>query len=378
MTVVRAGMTDSKVKRINLSSTKLQNASMKGNFMKKLILALSLISLGCSTAGQANDRLNVAAPCFSGGYTACIGGVYIRPSVPALDYVVFIPDFADPGFGRTLRSVNPDYEWGLTASASYLLPCTGNDLVFSFASFSRTTFDDSSHLADGNELIAIITDFDATQFSAPGVASDVSANAKAHFNYQTYDLTMGQHLLVGCKTHFRIYGGLRYINLNQRFYANYSHILSIIGVGTSQELVLTSQKTDFKGIGPRLGIYSCYELGCGFGIVGDLGAGLLVGESDSHFSQSATFLDGTFATSRFNNPDIDKVVANLTGRLALAYIRPINDCISYKIEAGYLVDHYYDTAYRYSSASTTLLGNATNQCFDTSFDGPYISLVVKV
>lgn len=351
---------------------------MKGNFMKKLILALSIISAGLFSSIQANDKLNVTVPCFAGGYTACLGGLYIRPSVPALDYVIFIPDFTDPGFHRTVRSVNPDYEWGLTASASYLLPGTGSDLVFTFASFSRTTFDDSSHLADGNELVAMLTDFDATQFTVPGVTSNVSANAKAHFNYQTYDLTLGQHLLVGCKTHFRIYGGVRYINLNQRLNANYFHELSIFGVGSSEELFLTSQRTNFKGIGPRLGIYSCYELGCGFGIVGDLATSLLIGESDSHFSQFATFLDGTTATIRFNNPDVDKIVANLTGRLGLAYIHPLNAYISYKIEAGYLVEHYYDTVYRYSAASTTLLGHATDQCFDTSFDGPYISVVVKI
>lgn len=351
---------------------------MKGNFMKKLILALSIISVSLSTPSQANDKFNVSAPYFSGGYTACIGGIYLRPSVPALDYVVFIPDFTDPGFQRTVRSVNPDYEWGFTASASYLLPCTGNDLVFTFSTFSRNSFDDSSHLADGNELIATLTDFDATQFTVPGVTSDVSANAKAHFNYQTYDLTMGQHVLVGCNTQLRIYGGLRYLNLNQRLNANYFHELSIFGVGTSQEFFLTSQRTNFKGIGPRLGIYSCYELGCGFGIVGDLAASLLAGESDSHFSQFATFLDGTSATTRYNNLDVDKVVANLTGRLGLAFIQPLNACISYKIEAGYLVEHYYDAVYRYSSVSTTFLGNATDQCFDTSFDGPYLSLVIKV
>lgn len=345
--------------------------------MKNLALGFGIFCISiCSV--NANTRVDVYAPCFAGGYSVGLAGIYIRPSLPALDYAVYIPDFTDPGFQRIARSLNPDYDWGWQAQARYFLRSTGNDVLLSLSTFSRNTHDDLVNLPDGTQIIGTLTaDFDATQFAIPGVTSDVRVHARAKFEYQTVDLNIGQHLNVGCRTTLRFNAGLRYVNLEHKLDADYFHALTIFGLPTDVESFLTSQHSDFRGIGPRIGLTGGYQLGCGFFVVGETATALLVGDADNHYSQIATFFDDTTVTSHYDFPDDGRVVANLTARLALAYARPINQCLQYKIEAGYLVEHYYNTVYRLSATSLELEGR-TNRLFDTSFDGPYLSLEIKI
>lgn len=264
---------------------------------------------------------------------------------------------------------------------------------------------------------------------------------KTTLENHTWDLNVGQSINVGCNTRVHWYGGLRYSNLDGKFdraqqttfigqglpfvITAPGEIITTTGfpiTGTTAlfaglGVIVTDylhEKSKFDGIGPRFGLDIDYRVGCsGLGLVADISTSLLVGEIESSFSedvtlagqftnvntgtglvvtvpgvgpvgvvippQTANFTSDTGPLS-FTHPDQTRVVPNIDGKLGVDWSLQFCNCsrTQLRLEAGYMISHYFDAIDRSSPVGFGEPGFGRRQTFDLNFEGPYVSAQVKL
>lgn len=185
---------------------------------------------------------------------------------------------------------------------------------------------------------------------------------------------------------------------------------------------IIDQHSRFQGIGPRVGVGGTYQFANGIGIAVELSSSLLVGNVRNNLNEnfvidstatvvnldihgvatvtssgifdedvgvevgvlSPIALDSfgvtlpvidpethTLARSFSQNDDI-RVVPNIDFKLGLAFTGNfVCSNGKYRAEIGYLASHYFNAQDRLSAAETAF---STRHVFDTSFEGPYLSI----
>lgn len=344
--------------------------------IKKISVGLALLLSGLSANALADSSpCSATVPSFNGGFTLGISGLYLRPTSDNLDYAVVYPINANgDALSGHVKSAEPDYDWGYRVSAGYLFPCTGNDLTLTYSNFNHHTVNRADVPSD-SILVGTVTPV----FFQAGDNASAAIAANARYNYQTLDVDFGQHLNLGCNTHIKFIGGVRFADLDSTFKADYNTVTE--EQSTVVESVATRQHSEFKGAGPRFGTNLEYNLGNGFGIVGQATASLLVGNISTNFDERDIELTGDDVTSDvavgFHQRHTARVVPNLTGKLGVNYnfefCNPSRTKMT--VEAGYQVDHYFNV-----NEHQKLLDafGAGKQVTDTSFNGPYVGLQVKL
>ncbi len=285
--------------------------------------------------------------------------------------------------------------------------------------------------------------FDAASFHLLISPEDITrVCARANFENNTWDLDFGQTINVGCNFRLRWFGGLRYTRLKHSLDVTTEALGSLVvfdepivfigtftvtpsgdpgivllGIGTAtfpdvDALVrdIVNQKSDFNGIGPRLGMTGEYHLGGGFGIIGCLSTSLLVGEVESRLrtridvepvlplagegtvgldlvtEETVTSLvaSGDFSPEFielcFNHPDETRVVPNIDAKIGLDWTYQFCNCSHSRltIEAGYMVSHYFNAIDRLSVVEAITPEFRTRHTVDVDFDGPYIGVQVTL
>lgn len=341
--------------------------------IKKLSLGLAVLLSGLSLNALADQSpCSVSVPCYNGGVTIGLAGLYLKPSSDRLDYAITYPGLADVVAGD-VQTVTPDYDWGYRVSLGYIFPGTARDVTVTYSNFNHKT-KDSVIVEDPAFLVSTVT---------PLITADVlstRSDASAKFNYQTLDVDFGQYFNIGCNTRVKLIAGVRFADLDSKFKARYDSVLPDDEIFDSTA-ILTAQKNTFKGVGPRAGVNLEYGFGNGFGVVAQTTTALLVGNNTNNFFQrDVSFVDDvavTDETASFHQNKQTRVVPNLTGKLGVNYnyefCNPSRTHLT--VEAGYQVDHYFNIADRLNGAQA--LGLDGRSATDTSFNGPYVGLQIK-
>lgn len=352
--------------------------------MKKLTLSLAVLFTGVVVNSYAalptgSSKFDVKVPCYRGGLTFGLAGLYLKPSTSELDYALAFPAEDDTTDGK-YHSVDSKYDWGYKISLGYLFPCSGNDITLSYTSFNKG----SKENLESPAIHGSITPF--APISDDGVTFvSTSSEAKAKYNYQAVDLDAGQHFSIGCNTNLRAFAGLRYVDLESRFDANYFGDVDFDADADVDHVgIFTAQKSRFKGIGPRLGMDLNYAIGNGFGVVGQVASALIIGNINSNYNAIASVIDAAGNTTveglSYKFPEETRVVPNLTSKLGLDYSYQFCNPSRTKltIEAGYLADYYFNSLDRLNTLGGILPENRTRHTIDTSFNGPYVGIQVNL
>ncbi len=332
--------------------------------IKKITLGLTLLLSGFTVntfAATAKSPIDVSVPCYNGGLTFGLAGLYLRPSSTGLEYSLTSQDVGNknPIIQSTIDSINPHYDLGYRVNIGYVFPGTGNDVSLTHTYLNHRT-----------KRAGVIKVDDEI--------AEMEVDAKARFKYLASDYDFGQHVDIGCRAHLRLLTGLRLAKIDSNYHA--------LGKGKSNfvDPSVTStgeinQSSRFLGIGPRFGSEFEYELGSGFGLVGQATGGLLVGK----FKDTVTdhFLLGDVDHPILEETHINiynghtRVVPNLNAKLGLNYSYQFCNPTRTKltIEAGYQVDHYFN-----STGRTSNIESFRQRAVDTSFDGPYVGLQVHL
>lgn len=111
-----------------------------------------------------------------------------------------------------------------------------------------------------------------------------SASAHWKLRLNLIDIELAQKHVFACGFTFRPIVGLRTALIDQRYDVKY--IADTVALGTQfsftpgQPIDKISMKSDFEGVGPRIGVNGEYSLGCGISLYGYSAASLLWGMQD--------------------------------------------------------------------------------------------------
>ncbi len=346
--------------------------------IKKITFGLAVLLSGMTASALASEQspCNVTVPCYNGGVTLGVTGLYLRPTSGNNAYA-FVSEVTPGGVSRKhLKSVEPDYDWAYNVSLGYIFPGTANDVKVTYSNFNHHTQDG---IADTGPLLIAAT----VPFIFPADVILEKSSASARYNYQTLDIDFGQHFNIGCNTHVKLIGGVRLADLESSFKTRYDGVVAVPGVLLGDTYIAKAeQKSKFEGAGPRVGTEVEYSLGNGFGVVGQATTSLLVGNVRSNHLQNEVVLDDDGAnlfevTTSEHSGKRTHIVPNLNAKLGLNYNYQFCNPTRTKmtLEAGYQVDHYFNVNERINSVEAFAAGNA--QAINTSFSGPYIGLQIK-
>lgn len=337
--------------------------------MKKIIKGFSsaLITLGLSTSALASPFC-VTVPDQQGGFGLGADALWLRPSVPNNTYnaTVFIPTAGNPfNVNVNLQNVNPSYKLAFDLIAAYRFPCTGLDVTAIWTHLNSSNNGNNSTTQTYNLNPQLLT---------------VDSSASTSFKYDAIDIDLGQRVNFGDYFNFRIFTGVRGVQIEQQQTNNYGFTLSnpppLVGAGPQTELDFF-QTTKLEGLGPQMGLEGRYCLGYGFGIDASAVLSALIGRSDCKATVDFTNFTATpptITTVNFDTDSKDRVVPTIDVNLGADYTFNFNYCSrsSLVVQAGYKIIHYWNVGHMFIN------NIGPNNANSISFDGPYLGLKINV
>ncbi len=358
-------------------------------------LASTFIGLILSVPVFANSA--VLVPSQHGGLKVGIDALYLRPTNSDLGYAInssSVPvlGFLPPDSTDHNLNVDPSYDWGFYAQVGYLFPCTGNDLTVGYTYLRSDETDSSVAPPPANGTVgnpAIIALPLGGLFTTDPLFPELflTAQGKAKFDLNAVDLEGGQRFTSGTYD-LRMFAGLRYASIDHSLQTFAQIPFSVVQNPYGDNLVALDGlnnyqifKSNFRGIGPRIGVDGRYCLCSGFGLDANVSTALLVGNVDSHYCAQNNSIDddGVVTTTNFKATDGSKtrVVPVLEGKLGVDYTY-IMDCrckSALTFEVGYQVTNYFNAVDHTRVVNTSGTGFVyQNNTSDVAFDGIYLGV----
>lgn len=215
------------------------------NNKNKIIAAIGLALSGLSFAGSMGpvcSPINSTVPCPMNAWDIGVEALYLKPVYNAagayINNAVGTHDYSE---------ISNKWGWGFRLDGSYHFN-TGND-----ASLDWMHYDNTSHFIPYNV-------YNANRFDRA-------------------NMVLGQHVDFSQAKSARFYGGLQYTSIQVNQTANNIAVPTQFGVAGFNAL-LQNNNSDFKGVGPIVGIDFAYALGTsGFSITANTATSLLYGSS---------------------------------------------------------------------------------------------------
>jgi hypothetical protein len=399
--------------------------------MKRLVVALVAVGLTASlgayaalpTGAQATEVIVPQEPdaLFLGASL-----LYWQPAISGNDL-----DYAVTQFNSNTRqqthNIDPNYDWGFDVFGGYNFG-NGNDLMLEYL---RLHTNDSSSTGGGTvttpRYFANGPDTQILSGTTPDFDTYLSGKGKTDIDIDKGDLTVGQYLNLGCADQVRLFGGLRYVELQRQlntWYSQnpsdpYNHNLgngvTSTTVGADDGILITqatagalaaNDSSDFKGYGPLIGLNNSYYLGYGIGFTAAVDTGLLYGDVEdnlyiTNFQPGVTDLGlstgGVVLTPTVTHSgDAHRIVPTVDAKLGFDYTYPLQYFGSLTLEAGWNVSHYWGAVDSLSSGASSndggdgilgILPNAfssgattatpRHHTADIGYQGPYLTLTYR-
>jgi len=331
-----------------------------GKNIKRLSLALVALGLSAPVFADNCSPFAVTVPNQQGGFTAAADALYLRPSAANLSYNAQIGNITlNPAtIPVTINNVNPSYNWGFDVMAGYRIPCTGNDITLAWTHLGETSDSDSVSRAIGT-----------TGFN-------FNASSNVQFKYNAVDLDVGQRVNFGDYFNFRLFTGLRWADLQQNSDNFYSVTRNTNG--TTLTSLGIDQESEFKGVGPQVGLEGRYCLGYGFGLDANATFSAVIGHvdatTDTAFRLNPVEGAPVAVNVNFDQEKKNRVVPALDTNLGVDYTYNFNNAYrsSLVVQAGWKVINYWDVTH-------ALINNVgPNNASSVAFDGPYAGIKVNV
>lgn len=371
--------------------------------IKKIVLALAGLGLtGAAFASLTPDSaFSNPTPTGYGWHISAMGD-WLQPETNDLTFASVNTinsntngTAVNNGFGAYGEGVEPDYDFGYGFELGMQIPGTTDDVT---VNWQQLNTDNTDHVGPigSNQTIVLpdLNDVDA-------------AEGKARLDYDAVNLEFGHTIYQGPWI-VRPFAGVQYARITGDL--DTTGTAQASGQFLGQELTgkavdFVDEDGDFHGIGPRVGVDAKYNLGYGFGIVGEAAGELLVGTANSSLNATNAInvydADGDKLASANTvysvNPEEEHtVVPGLEAKAGLAYDTAINPSLCFGIEAGYYVADYLHAVPRSnapedvsfsSNSGSSVNGNgssnnsnvsssffANNRNQDFSMQGPYVAV----
>lgn len=299
---------------------------------KKLIVLLSLL-------GAANCFANATSPALKPGFEFDISALWFQPSATNLNYVIYNKFQPTPSPHWTERELSPDYAPGFELGMRYAFPNLRNDVGLNWTHFSSKT---KNSTVAPNEDYFLGPDY----IIGPPGGTIRRADGSVQFSYDLVNLDFGQYVDLN-PIKLRLSFGLTNPYLGEEIKTTFS------GIGSfGNWTMLQKVHVKFMGAGPRLGLGGIYDVGCGFGVIGEGGIAAILGS----LSSKTDFL-GNSETGSQNNHQFLKdttttqLIPGLDAKLGVNYRYAIDNSMMLTATLGYQAAVYINAISQYLPGS---------------------------
>jgi hypothetical protein len=453
----------------------------KGLVASFAVLFSSYAANSVAALPTGTSQHNLSVPCSCGRLILGLSALYWGANRADLDYALTFPaaSFGDTlSGGGDFRKNSHDHDWGIRANIGYVFLGTANDvnvvcthwdashdhLTHNFGAtlpsvsapffaegFFPVVFPASSVVLTTGPITGVATVGLVVTTTLPGFTFEITPNdiedieAHSWMNNNSWDVEFGQAINVGCNFHLRLFAGARYARLKHGIdiftdfaaagtatVSPVSATAAVVGPITVDTIAVTvspvfdvtaslqdivTERSHFNGGGPRFGIDASYHLGCGFGVVAGISAALLVGQTESDYSELITALANavivpatttvTLTTgSVLSDPSVpvtsvsaltpmsvslsknisfkhameSRIVPNIDAKLGIDWSYQFCNCSHsiMTVAAGYRVSHYFSAIDSLSGIEAFAPEMVARQVLGVSFEGPYVAVLFNL
>ncbi len=347
---------DAAIAETNKAKAEVVKAKEETVKVKEELARIKEITAAAPVAVQTASLVRV--PETKPGPGVSFEAVYMRPSRSNLDFVI-VDSNADTDPQGTLKDIEPDYNRGGRVGLNYDLG-SGTDIGVKFTRI--TSYDTASAVQpSGGRLWGTWLHPD----SVIDTDAATSATASYDFEYSVVDLGVGQWVDIGKRFGLRIEAGLRYAEMDQKLKITY------IDSPLSRRADITN-KNDFSGWGPRVGLGLDWRAGWGFNIFSSVAGSVLVGNVDLALREDDTTGSGTTIPGSIADTIHNRVVPVIETRAGIGYAYRLKNGSSFGAKAGYEWQNWYNmvTAKRFSDDLDDQ--NMTTDTTDVGLDGFFL------
>lgn len=244
----------------------------------------------------------------NGDWVVNIAGFYWNAHQEGLEYAI-TNDSQQEGWRDTLSYVNarsegPKFDWdfGFKVGIGYNTTCDGWDFGVNWTWYQGKA--NSKVEADTNDntiMLAYLSNYgDVNTYP---LATDAEAHWKLKLNL--VDIELGREFWNSKRVALRPFIGLRYASIQQDYNVKYkggsfsvrdTGGLIVLDDAQNDEIKMDN---DFKGFGVRAGLNSVWNLGCGWGIYGDLALSMVYGRFDIEVDEESRQAASPHAKTNF-------------------------------------------------------------------------------
>lgn len=340
---------------------------------KRMSLALAVLGLSTSVfAGEYKNEVAVPsgvdliAPDSIGLWSIGIEGVYAKSG--NYDYQYAQVNTNTQLTLEPLRDevVGSDYHWGGEIDLTYLFPGNSRDVRLDYTHLHFNNSDNTT--IGGNQSLAPALGPDYYASFALLTSSGDFAHAEQDSTLDVVDLIFGGWIRTGARVDLHPTFGIRYANIRNEDEADY---VNTIGQVATQEI-----KSNFEGIGPRVGADAVVHAWHGLSIVGSIGASLLVGIIDSDLELYDPTIPSGVTENTYENEHITHVIPELDARLGLDYGYAFTPLTSLNVQVGWEVVNYFDVVD--TNGLDAFTPNTINGAQAFGYQGPYLRLQLNL
>ena len=280
----------------------------------------------------------------------------------------------------TTKEVSNDYDWGFRLDGTYHIPFQGKDVELSWVHFDHDQISDSSNAyrtgSNAENAVNLPWDYVSPALGDSTQAFD-SIHGKSEYDYDHVDLVFGQKIKVGNRVMLRPFAGARWAEIDTKntAAAKFADQSAVSPTDINQNWRF---KSDFEGVGPRVGMDGDLDLGNGFGISVRAGLSLLVGDQkNSNAGEQTTIADDSTQTVDVLSHRVSKtirVVPATDVKLGVNYTHVFSQSLAALVEVGYEVNNYFGALNKDLNGSF----NSVNGNNNFAWSGPYARLQVDI
>ncbi|MGC1182196.1 Lpg1974 family pore-forming outer membrane protein [Legionella sp.] len=316
---------------------------------KTTIVILGFATSGLVTAGSMGPVCtpgDVTVPCEARLWDLGAEALYLR-SIYGADkgyQLKFNP--ASFGVSSSINDVKNDWNWGYRLMGSFHYN-TGNDVTVNWMHFSST--------AQQNNILAPL----------PGAFTlFLPAYFDSNNRLDQVNIVIGQHIDLGMSDKMRLYGGLQYANIQSMAQ---TYITDFIVEELAGSPINIFNNTDYKGIGPTIGIDYSYDLMNGLSLTANGSGSILYGTTRYHEGYVLTDFNVIEAQvyARKNT-----IVPSLEAKLGMNYAYNFPQA-TVNINAGYQVVNYFNPL---STQTFQITTNPRIASVNYGLFGPYFGM----
>jgi len=242
----------------------------------------------CRTYCMGPDNYAVNAPVnpvtCNGDWVLNIQGFYWNAHQEGLDYAITNDVLADAWHTDATyvdaESKTPDFDWdfGFKFGIGYDTTCDGWDFGATWTWYKGKANDHIEAEQDDNDVIIALLSNHPTEFLL-SLATDVKSHWELDLNL--VDLELGRKFWSGKRLALRPFIGFRYASIEQDYDVEYK------GGDFTPLNDKVKMDNDFTGFGIRAGLNSVWNLGCGWGIYGNLALSSVYGRFKVEIEEEA-------------------------------------------------------------------------------------------